>query len=323
VDADLSRAAVEERLGAKYTGIPFTVLFVEGRLAQESISQFEAQTGGIYDFLRDTDASSDLKDGRVGFTLSPDPRISLTAHYKHRQKDSDYNNLRDEASGAPNDGYSAFITSRETETDDISAKLALRPVSWLQGALTYQKIVTKYKTATDAYVTPEIIIPGLPPFPAQVFTPGGMIFTGDYHADVYGASVNMTPWHRLTVSSSFTYAKSRTTTAQNITPAVVEYDGNVYSAISNASFSVNDKTDLSAGYTYSWADYGQSNYAAGLPVGIVYNWHIVTAGLVRKITANTTASLQYRFYNYDEPNTAGANNYTAHGMIGAVTIALR
>ncbi|HEY6225820.1 MAG TPA: hypothetical protein VI282_01740, partial [Verrucomicrobiae bacterium] len=322
VSADLSRAAVEENLGAKYTGIPYTVVFLEGRLAQESISQFENEVGGDHEFLRDTNASSDLKDGRLGFTVSPDPRVSLTMQYKHRNKDSSYDHLRDEAPDGKNEGYSAFITGRETYTDDISAKLALRPWSWLQGALTYQHIATKYKTTTDSYIVPEIIIPGIPPIPEQVFAPGGLIFSGNYVADVFGASASMRPWQRLSISSSLTYTKSRTSTAQSITPAVVNYAGDVYTSISSASFNVNAKTDLTAAYTYSWANYGQANYFSGLPVGMVYNWHIVSAGLVRKLSANMTASLQYRYYNYDEPNTAGANNYTAHGVIGALTIAL-
>jgi hypothetical protein len=323
VDADLSRAAVEEHLGLKFTGVEFTVIFAEGRLAQESISQFENHVGGSHEFLRDTDASSNLKDARIGFTVSPDPRFSLTTQFKHRHKDSDYDHLRDEAFGAKNDGYSAFITSRDTDTDDLSAKLSLRPLSWLQGAITYQHVQTKYRTGTDAYVIPEIIVPGFPPFPEQILTPGGVSYTGNYRADVFGASVNTTPWQRLTLSGSFTYANSHTTTAQDITPAVVDYKGDVYTIISSGSFNINEKTDLTAAYTYSWADFGQSNYEAGLPVGIEYNWHIVTAGIVRKIATNMTATLQYRFYNYDESNTGGVNNYTAHGVIGALSIALR
>jgi hypothetical protein len=323
VDADLSRAVVEEHLGVRYTTIPYTVLFAEGRLAQESISQFEDQVGGDHEFLRDTDASSALADARTGFTLSPDPRISLTAQYRHRDKSWSYNHLRDEQFGVKNEGYSAFITSRDTDTDDISVKLALRPLSWLQSALTYQHVTSKYKTGTDSFIIPGFVIPGLPPFPEQIIAPGGVLFTGDYRADIYGASINVTPWHRLTLSSSFTFANSRTSTAQNVTPAVVDYAGDTYSSISMASFALDAKTDLTGSYSYSWADYGQSNFATGLPVGIVYHWHIVSAGVSRKISSTTTASLQYRYYNYDEPNTGGANNYTAHGIIAAVTIALK
>jgi hypothetical protein len=320
LDANLSRAAVEENLGAKFTGLPFTVLFFEGRFAQESISQFEQEIGGPNEFLRDTDASSNLRDGRLGLTISPDPRVSFTTQYKHRNKISSYNHLRDE--GASVDGYSAFITGRETDTDDLSIKVAYRPVSWIQTSVNFQHITTKYKTITDPLIYPEVIIPGFPPFPAQVITPGGLIFSGDYRADVFGGSISLSPWHRLTLSGTLTYTKSRTSTAQNVTPAVVNYAGDTYTSISTASFNVNAKTDLIASYTYSSADYGQANYFSGLPVGLVYNWHIVTAGVVRKISSNMTASLQYRFYGYDEPNTAGANNYTAHGVIGALTIAL-
>jgi hypothetical protein len=199
----------------------------------------------------------------------------------------------------------------------------MRPWSWLQSAITYQHANTRYKTGMEPFIIPELDIPGLPPIPAQVYTPGGVSFTGDYHADIIGANITVSPWTRLTVSSSFTFANSRTTTAQNITPAIVDYAGDTYSSMSTASFNLNAKTDLTASYSYSWANYGQSNYATGLPLGMVYHWHIVTAGLSRKISTNATASVQYRFYNYDEPNTGGVNNYTAHGIIAAVTIALR
>lgn len=325
LDANLSRAAVEETVGAKFTGLPFTVLFVEGRFGQESISQFEQEIGGDHEFLRDTDASSDLKDGRVGVTISPDPRFSFTTQYKHRNKKSSYNHLRDEAMGVKNEGYSAFIKGRETDTDDLSVKVAYRPASWIQTSLNFQHITTKYKTETDALIFPALIFPDFPEFntPEQVITPGGVIFSGDYRADVFGGSISLTPWHRLTLSGSLTYTKSRTSTAQNVTPAVVNYTGDTYTGISSAAFNVNAKTDLTASYTYSTADYGQDNYVSGLPVGLVYSWHIVSAGVVRKINDNITATLQYRFYGYDEPNTGGANNYTAHGVIGAVTIALK
>jgi hypothetical protein len=323
VDADLSRAVVEEHIGAKLTAIPYTVLFAEGRLAQESISHFEQEIGGDHEFLRDTDASSDLKEARLGFTVSPDPRVSLTAHLKHRNKHSAYDHLRDEQFGAKNEGYSAFITGRDTQTHEISAKLTVRPLNWVQSAVTYQHSSTRYKTATDPYIIPELIIPGLPPFPEQVFAPGGVIFAGEYDADVFGASIHLTPWHRITISGSATYATTRTTTAQNLTPAVVAYKGDIYSANSGITFHLDAKTALSVGYTFSSADYGQDNYATGLPLGIVYDWHIVTAGLSRKLTDYARASLQYRYYNYDERNTGGANDYTAHGVIGAVTIALK
>lgn len=322
VDSDLDRSVFEEHVGFRYTKIPFTVLFAEGRFAQESIGQYENEVGGAHEFLRDTDASSDMYNGRVGFTVSPWTRVSLTAEYKRREKDAEYDHPRDETFGIRNEGYSAFITDRETKTDEVALKLTLRPASWFKTSLTYQKVATDYWTGTDPYIIPELIIPGLPPFPEQVIAPGGVIFAGEYDADVYGIMVNMNPWHRLNLSSTFTYRNTETTTAHNFSPVVVGYQGDVYSSLSSATFIINSKTDLFGSYNYSWADYGQDNFAAGLPVGVVYDWHVVTAGLSRKWRDNITTTLQYRFYYYDEENTTGLNNYTAHGIMAALSMSL-
>jgi hypothetical protein len=322
VDSDLDRSVIEEHAGLRYTKIPYTVLFAEGRLAQESVGQYENHIGGGHEFLRDTDASSDLYDGRLGLTISPWTRVSLTAQYKHRLKDADYDHTRDEQFGVRNEGYSAFITSRETETDEISLKLTLRPASWLKTSLTYQKVATDYTTGTDPYILPELVIPGLPPFPAQVLSPGGVTFAGEYDANIYGLLLNVTPWHRLSLSSTFTYRNSETTTSHNLSPVLVNYQGDVYSSLSTATFILNPKTDLFGSYNYSWADYGQDNFSAGLPLGLVYDWHVATAGISRKWRDNITTTLQYRFYHYDEGNTGGANNYTAHGVLAALSMSL-
>ena len=83
---------------------------------------------------------------------------------------------------------------------------------------------------------------------------------------------------------------------------------------------LNDKTDLTASYNYSWADYGQDNDAAGLPVGISYHWYIVSAGVSRRFNKDISTHLQYRYYGYDEDDTSGVNNYTAHGILASLTM---
>ena len=319
VDTDLDRAVIEEHAGLRYTRIPFTVLFVEGRLAQESIGQSEDHVGGGHQFLRDTDATSDLYDARAGFTISPWTPVSLTAQYKHRTREAEYDHIHDEQFGLKNEGYSAFITDRETETDEISLKLTLRPATWFKTALTYQKIATDYTTGTDPYIIPELVIPGFPPFPEQVVSPGGLVFAGEYDADVYGIMVNLNPWHRLTLSSTFTFRDSRTTTSHNLSPVIVDYDGDLYSSLTSATFVLNEKTELFGSYNYSWADYGQANATAGLPLGLVYDWHAVTAGISREWRENIMTSLQYRYYHYKEGTGVG-NNYTAHGVLASLSM---
>lgn len=309
LDADLDRAGVEEHVGLRYTGLPYTVVFAEGRLAQEDIGQAE-QTRDVaqtYEFLRDTDASTQLRDARAGFTLSPWTRVSLTAQYKHRERDSDYDHGRDETPFGPNEGYSAFITGRELETDQVALKLAWRATSWLKTTFTYQKISSDYRTDTDICC-----------FGANI-SPGGEHISGQYDADVYSGSFAVTPWKRLRLTSTVSYREMRTSTRSGLTTIVAPYDGDGYSVMSVASFVIDNKTDFNAGYTFSRADYAQSNLANGLPLGLSYDWHMVSGGLTRRFKKNLTATLSYRYYQYDEPAAGGFNDYTAHGILLAMT----
>lgn len=319
VNGDIDRVTTEEHLGARYTKIPYTVLFVEGRLQQESIDQFEDAIGGAHQLLRDTDASSDYKEARTGFTFSPWTRASLTAQYKRRDKDSYYNHLLDQqASGTASPGYSAFIRSRAILSDEVEIKLTLRPANWIKTTLSWQQIASDYTTITDPLITPAFYFGGVLLQPQTEVTPGGAVFAGNYDAHIYSANVAVTPWSRLQLSSTFSWRRSRTTTEVRWSPAVVPYEGDVYSSLSSATFTLNAKTHLNASYNYSWTDYGQSNYATGLPLGLVYDWHMVSLGLTRQIKKNITANLQYRFYSYDEQNTGGMNNYIAHGVIASL-----
>jgi opacity protein-like surface antigen len=61
--------------------------------------------------------------------------------------------------------------------------------------------------------------------------------------------------------------------------------------------------------------------AAGLPLGVDFTRHGLTAGVTRKLTESLSANLRYGYYQYDEPTGGDANDYTAHGVF--VTINYR
>ena len=71
--------------------------------------------------------------------------------------------------------------------------------------------------------------------------------------------------------------------------------------------------------SFSYADYGQTNYAAGLPVGLQYEQHALQAGLSRRFGKNITVQLKYGFYCYNEPNIGGANNYVANSVFATLS----
>ena len=308
--SDLDKSTVDENAALRYTRIPFTVLFGEARLQQESVGHFEEQAGGIRDFLRNTDETSRLRDFRFGFNTSPWQRVSFGSHYRARDKQTSYDHLTDESFGAPNEGYSAFIRAREVYSDEVEARVVVRPANWLKTTFTYRLVASDFRTETDP-------VPGALP---DDISPGGWILAGVRDANVYSFNAVITPFRRMYLSTTCTLQDTRTETKANNSPYIVPYRGDVYSWLSSANFVLNEKTDLHLSYYFSYADYGQSGETAGLPLGIQYQRHGVQAGISRSLAKYFKVRLQYGFYYYDEPSSGTINNYTGHSVFATVTM---
>ncbi|MDB6032515.1 MAG: Planctomycete cytochrome [Verrucomicrobiales bacterium] len=306
LDANLDRAAVEENLVLRFTKIPFTVLFAEARLQQESIGQYEDQIGGIRDFKRQTDAAGELRDYRAGFTTSPWQRVSFSSHYRRYEKINRYDHNTDLAFGSPNEGYSAFIRSRDTYTDEAEAKVVWHAASWLKATFKYQLVSSDMFTGTD-------------PVSGDV-SPGGRIYAGNYDAHVFSIGGIITPWQRVYLSSTFSLQDARTVTAANNSPSIAPYKGQIYSLINNITFALNPRTDLFANYNFSMADFSQNNFSEGLPLGVNYQQHAMEVGFSRKILQNFVARGQYGFFLYDDLGLGHASDYTAHAVFGTLTM---
>lgn len=290
LDADLHRHNLQENVSLRFTGLPYTSLFAEARLEQERVGAFEQQVGGDHPFLRDTDVDGDANDWRVGFYSSPLSTVSLGGHYRQRNKDTDYDHIRDDTVS-----YPAFIQDRQINTHEFEAKLTWRPLNWLKSTLTYQLVDTDFDSAT----------------------PGGALRAGTFNANVYSANLILTPFTRWHFSGTFHYYDSRSASAHNNVPSIAPYRGDIYGALATATYMLSTNTDLMASYSFSRADYGQHNYA-GLPLGIDYDWHVLQAGISRRFR-RVAANLQYALYEYAEPSSRGFNDYTAHGVFATLT----
>lgn len=307
VQSDLDKQKTSENFSMRFTRIPWTVLFAEGRFDQESIGQFEQdnpQPGVTPDtsttFLRNTDYSNDRREIRGGFSTSPWKWVALSAHYKRSDSDSDYDNHKIALDPT---GYSAFIRARKLDTDEIEAKLALHPFSWMRTTLTYQLVATDYSTTTDP-------VPG-------ASAPSALV-AGNYDAHVYGINTTITAFRRLALSGAFTYSDSRILTLQTTEPSVVPYKGNVCAVTASATYALSEITDIRASYSFSRARYGEDNIVGGLPLGLDYTRHALTVGLTRRLTNLLSTKFGYGFYQYREPSTGGINNYTAHGVFATL-----
>jgi hypothetical protein len=309
-NSDLFKSSQNASL--RFTKIPFTVLFADGRFDQESVNQFQQQDpDGSLNTETETDATNYRYDFQTGFNTSPWRWCALNAQYQYQSSDTDYNfpvDVVDGVSGATN-GYPGFILDRKIKTDQFETKLELRPANWLKTTLTYQIAGTDYSSTTDpAY---DFVL-------SQLVSTGGSILDGRYNAQTYGLGATLTPIQRLYFSSTFTYSQSRAVTASNGDPSIVPCSGNIYTLTTMATYALDAKTGLQASYAFSRANYGENNAAAGMPLGIDFTRNELIIGLTRQITKRLSGALHYEFSQYSEPSSGNANNFTAQGIFATL-----
>jgi hypothetical protein len=303
-DSNFDEFKSRQNAEARFTGIPWTVVFADARFEQDSSTTFEQGTidGPSNPFAAKFAAQNTEYDVRSGFTISPRTWISLNTQYRFYASDTSYNHLID---STPLTGYPAFILGRTIKTEEVETKLVLRPANWLRTTLNYKIEDTDFSTLTDP------VSFGL--------SPGGPLLAGRYLAHTYGLSSAIAPVARLNLTGSITYSDSRTLTFANDDPSVVPYKGGVYMVNGSANYALNQKTDLSASYSFAQADFGQNNGVAGVPLGMDYTRHSATIALVEHFSGKLSGALRYTFYTYREPSSGGLTDYTAQGIFATLT----
>ncbi|HEU5123670.1 MAG TPA: c-type cytochrome domain-containing protein [Verrucomicrobiae bacterium] len=304
IHSDLDETETTQSIGLRYNGVPFTVLFADARFEQDSIGQFERETGGTPDdFLRDTDFFNWRREFRSGFNTSPLRWLAFNAQIRHRDSDSHYDHRQDES---PLDGlgYSAFIRDRDISENEIETKLVLHPASWLKTTFTYRRTMADFAMTSD---------PVNDLFFGNV-SPGGRNHSGTFAADTFGLNTSIAATRRIYFSGSFIFSDSRTETAHSAAPGVADFTGKTFSVIGSVSYELNARTRLQSSYTFSRSDFGQDNFSDGLPLGMVYDQHQLAAGVTRQITERISSNLRYSFYQFSEASSGHRNDFTAQGV---------
>jgi mono/diheme cytochrome c family protein len=307
--SDYDKNTISESLGLRYTKIPFTTLFADGRFQQEKIAQTDSdiQPAPALSFAEDTTYTSRLYDARAGLSTSPWQSVSFSAHYRRYEDDSRY---KTNEVAQPVGGYPGFISWRDLLTDEAEAKLSLRPVTWLKTMFTYQFVTTDYKQDTRTAFTL---------VPPATYSPGGFLLAGKYNSHIYSVGATITPFQRLVLCGTFSYQDSKTATDSS--GLIPPYKGDVYSALLSGTYILDQTTDLALSYSFSRGDYWDDRTitpTTPLPLGIKYQQHALQAALIRRISKHLTTRLQYGFYYYDEPSLAGADNYRAHTVLATL-----
>ena len=296
--------SLEETFGMRYTKIPFTTLYTEGKWIEQQINLGERETGDpATAFTRRTDTDIFRQDYTVGFNTAPIPRVTLAGRYRHSIYQNDYEHEVD--TGVSALGYPAFITGQDFIEDEIMTKLTLHPCRYFNMAFKYQKLATDIKTTTES---------------VPLLARGGELLSGNFDANIYSVSATVTPITRLYLTGLFSLQDTRTIAFANGNPAVIPYHGNVWTAMGTAGYALDNKTDVNVEYTYSRTDNSTVNASAGLPLGLSDQRTGLLVGLTRRISNNVMARVRYGFYNYNDRSGGGIDNYTAHLASASCTV---
>ncbi len=281
---------IKESAGVRYTGISYTTLYAEGEFRQQQIDLDEQEIeDGELGFARATDTDVTRERYTVGFNTSPFSRTTFTAMYRKSYRDNDFDHDLDTTEG----GYSAFITEQEYDIDELSARIAWRPLGWLKSTFEYKLVNSDIDTRTDT-------------------DPPATIRSGNYQADIYSVSFLLTPVSRFYLSSLFSYRDIRSEAYDNGAASVVAFVGDSFTSVNSLNYIFDDQTDIRVEYSFSRTNNFNDNSANGLPLLHDYRLHRLVSTLTRKVSENMDAMIRYGFYEYKEDVRNDIDGYSAH-----------
>ncbi len=281
-----------ENIGVRYSGISRTTVYAEGEFRQNNIDLDEQEIqDNILEFERMTETRIRRERYTIGLNTSPFSRTTFTALYRKSFRKNDYDHDRDSI-----DGYSAFITEQEFDTDEFSARISWRPIRWLKGMMEYKRLDTNIDTSTDT-------------------DPPGDILAGNYTADIYSLSFLLTPRPRLYLSCLFSYRDIRSRAFDNGAASIIPYDGDSFTSVNSLNYIIDEKTKIRTEYSFSGTGNFHDNSTDGLPLLHDYRLHRLAATLSRKISDGMEAKIRYGFFDYEEGAGNDTEDYSAH-LIG-------
>jgi len=299
ISSDQDKWGIEETLGVRFTGLPRTTVYAEGRWTQQDIDLTETEfEDSVLELDRDTDTRVRRQRYSIGFNSSPLPRTTIAARYRYSYRSNDYDHDVDNVGGDdPNNVYSAFILDQDIKTDEVMAKVSFQPLPRIRASLQYQLVAMDIDTDEDT-------------------DPPSSVHTTDYDANIYTASITATPYAGLFLTGLVSYQDIELETIDLADAPVTTYDGDVLSLSAAAGLALDSRTNLNMQYIYTLTENFKDFSDVGLPLGSENQRHAVLASLSRRITDMLSVKFRYGFYSYDDDASDGSDDYTAH-LVGA------
>ena len=325
--ADFDTSATTGAIDIRYTGISELVLYAKGQWGYEEQSKWYQDVytpnalqpvlpvGGGNDWLRD-DIQINEQEYTLGANWYPMSGLSFSLQGLYSVRDQSY-------APVANNGPGGAVTLRpailehDTTVDDINLRMTYRPMSNLS-------LVTRYDYRDTTYSNNGVKwTPGTPAGGPPDSSMLAGVDSGLVTSNVLSECATWSPMARLYLQANACFTWSKTNTDAIWVP---DSRNNYFSGSLTAGYAIDDKTDITATYTY----YGASNYeqqgspytassTSPIPYGMGYGLntqeHGVNLTLTRAITPNMIWNLRYGFVTSQTSpmpdQSGGFNDFTA------------
>lgn len=313
---DVDGNTLTEQIDIRYQGIENVALYTRLTFEQEDEDTnwlYFQEIDPTFDPLevptyalagsRDKQCDANRMKAAIGGTWYAMKCLSIAAEYYHKETDLDYDTTV-VGTGLTHFG-DAHIQSLDMETNDFNVRVTWRPRNDLTLVTRYDWMVTTFDTiGLDG---------GLVPLPE--------VEAGETERNIISQSATYLLNENVYLQGSVSYIWSDTETgASRGAPTYISRSDNDYLSLNlSMGWAIDDKTELTAGYSYYMAE----NYtlpASSVGYGTDLEEHVINLGLHRRLTDNMLLNVGYAYYMSDEGSSGGANDFDAHMLSSGLQI---
>lgn len=301
LDTGWDQTRFTEMVSLKYTAVPKQTYYTDFRFRQMSYDQNEFLDAQVN---RATEASYFRQQYTAGWRYRPTSKVGLHLRGRYTDDQTDYDHPVDEKFGGAGNGYSAFLRGRGSDTLDLEARVSWAPQADWRLESHYQWSTTDFSVKTDAATD----------FAGGVISPGGRVDAAEYDQHSAGSSVTWSPsafWNGMLHGSLTHWDLSA---YSNGFPGISPYHGWTWWVGTRWNWILNPKTDLTAAYDFSAADFDDGNSGYAFSRGLNYTWRRASLGIRHRINPQVQTFAEYALSIWDQPSLSGLNDFEAHGV---------
>jgi len=219
--------------------------------------------------------------------------FSAQAYYRSYEQDLDFVLVNDDAQ----------ISEHNSDTTDLNLRMTWR-------ALPCLTFVTRYD-----YQQTDIENRGVDNSGNDL----NLVQSADIESHIVSQSVTWLPLDQMYVQSMVSYVMSETDTpADKYAPQrMTDSDNDFLMANLTVGYALDQKTDITAGYSFYYSENFEIPYATnGTPGSVGYGTdleeHVFSVRLNRWINPNMVWNVGYGYYNSNDGTSGGNNSFDAH-----------